>query len=65
MRRIRFSVGYVLSLGIVLVLRAAAGPNEAQIAGTKSSDHLDAVDLQRKAVAVAVPEFVGSSSEAD
>jgi HEAT repeat protein len=49
MRRIRFSVGYVLSLGIVLVLRAAAGPNEAQIAGTKSSDHLDAVDLQRKA----------------
>jgi hypothetical protein len=49
MRRIHFSVGYVLSLGIVLVLRAAAGPHESQITGTQSSDHLGAVDLQRKA----------------
>ena len=47
MRRIHF--GHVLSFGIVLVLLAAAGPNESQIAGTESSDHLDAVDLQRKA----------------
>jgi HEAT repeat protein len=30
-------------------VQAAAGPNEAQIAGTQSSDSLDAVDLQRKA----------------
>jgi HEAT repeat protein len=46
MRRIQPSFRYVLSLGIALVLRAAAGPCEAQIAATKSSD--DAVDLQRK-----------------
>jgi HEAT repeat protein len=48
MRR-NLSAGYVLSLGIVFALWAAAGPNKAQIAGTQSSDHLEAVDLQRKA----------------
>jgi HEAT repeat protein len=45
MRRNHFSVGYVLSLGIVLVLRATA----AQITENKSSDQLDAVDFQRSA----------------
>jgi len=49
MRRIRFSVASVLSLGFVLVLQAATGPNEAQVAGTKSSGNLDNVDLQREA----------------
>jgi HEAT repeat protein len=48
MSRIHSSLGCFLSLGIVFVLLASAGPNEAQVAGTKSSDHLDAVDLQRK-----------------
>jgi HEAT repeat protein len=49
MTRIQCSLGCYLSLGVVFVLLATAGPNEAQVAGTKSSDHLDAVDLQRKA----------------
>jgi hypothetical protein len=48
MSRIHSSLGSFLSLGILFVLFATAGPNEAQVAGTKSSDHLDAVDLQSK-----------------
>jgi hypothetical protein len=49
MKRIPFSVGYVLSLGIVVVSWTGAGPNEAQVAGIRSSKHLDAGDLQREA----------------
>ena len=44
MRRTAFSATYVLSLGFVLVLCVAG-----QIVGTQSSDHVDAVDLERKA----------------
>jgi HEAT repeat protein len=46
MSRNHLSVGYVLSLGIVLAARTAAGPNGVQITGNESSDP---VDLQRKA----------------
>jgi HEAT repeat protein len=48
MSRIHSSLGCFLSLAIVFVLLATAGPSEARVAGTKSSDHLDAVDLQRR-----------------
>ena len=48
MIQIHSSVGCFLSLGMVFVLIATAVPNEAQVAGTQSSGHLDAVDLQRK-----------------
>ena len=48
MNRIHCSLGCFLSLGIVLVLHASSGPTEAQLAGTKSSHHLDAIDLQCK-----------------
>lgn len=51
MSRVHSSHGCFLSLGIVFVLLATIGPIEAQVAGTKSSDHLDAVDLQRKSEA--------------
>lgn len=49
MSRNHFAAGYVFSLGIILVLFAAAAPNAAQTAGNESSDHFDSVDLQRKA----------------
>src|SRR5579862_8828762 len=49
MSRTSFPVGYALSLVFVLVLRVAAAPTEGQIAGTQPSEHLDAVDLERKA----------------
>lgn len=49
MSRIHSSLGYFLSLGIVVVLYAKAAPSTAQIAATKSSDRLDAVGLQHEA----------------
>ncbi len=48
MSRIHSSLGCALSLGIVFALLPTAGASEAQVAGTESSHHLDAVDLQRK-----------------
>jgi hypothetical protein len=49
MSRTHCSLGYVLLLGLVFVLQAAAVPNQAQLSETNSADHPDAVDLQRKA----------------
>ena len=49
MGRFHVSVGSVLSLGALLVLQAAAGPNDTQITATMNSDLPDAADLQRKA----------------
>jgi len=48
MRQIEVHVGFVLLLGFVLFLHAAAVPNEPQNAGAESG-HLDTVELQRKA----------------
>jgi HEAT repeat protein len=49
MRRWLFSAGYVLTIGIVIALTAAAESTEAQVSGTEYTDHADAVELQRKA----------------